>query len=89
MQEIGRLFDKFWGNLKDVPQDKIFARVVPHGTGALVLLGTIQGVKIATVQCGNHWITESWEYITQGERELSPRLQQIEGERVEVAGRGP
>jgi len=69
MQEIGRLFDKFWGNLKDVPQDKILARVVSQGTETLVLLGTIQGVKVATVQCGNHRITEGRKDIAQGKRD--------------------
>src|SRR2546428_3725986 len=89
VQEIGRLFNKFWGNLKDMPQDKILARVVSQGTGTLGLLGAIQGVKVTTVQCSDHWITESRKDISQGERELSSRLQQIVGERVEIAGRGP
>ena len=64
MQEIGRLFKEFWGNLKDMPQDKILARVVSQGTGTLVLLGAIQDVKVATVQCSDHWITEGRKYIT-------------------------
>ncbi len=89
VQEIGGLFNKFWGNLKDMPQDKILARVVSQGTRTLALLGAIHDVKIATVQCSDHWITEGRKYITQGDRELSPRLQQIVGERVEIAGRGP
>src|SRR2546428_1815185 len=89
VQEIRRLFKEFWGNLKDMPQDKILARVVSQGNGALVLLGAIQSVKVATVQCSVHRIAKSRKYTTQGERELSSRLQQIEGERIQIAGRGP
>lgn len=81
--EIGLLPDRLRSDPEDVAQYESFGLpVTQRPVGLLPLLSLVEVVEVASVQGVDDWIAQVWEQLTQVERKLTARLEEVVRQRA-------